>query len=87
MGFLLCGSLLQLVDVQWKVGVAMSSDECKSLSSPFVTLSLTVANPSGQLQTHTLELTMIQFRVSLASSCCCFCALIPLKAYIVCVCV
>lgn len=53
----------QLIDIQWKVGVAMSSDQCKNLNSPFVTLTLTVSDPAGNLKTHTLELTMEQFRV------------------------
>lgn len=52
----------QLIDVQWKVGVAMSSDTCKQLNSPFVSLTLTVADPGGNLKTYPLELTMDQFR-------------------------
>ncbi|XP_060563437.1 COMM domain-containing protein 6-like isoform X3 [Ruditapes philippinarum] len=54
----------QLIDVQWKVGMAMSSDTCRQLNSPFVTLTLTVADAGGNLKTHPLELTMDQFRVS-----------------------
>ncbi|XP_045203244.2 COMM domain-containing protein 6-like [Mercenaria mercenaria] len=52
----------QLIDVQWKVGMAVSSDTCRQLNSPFVTLTLTVADSGGNLKTHPLELTMDQFR-------------------------
>ncbi|KAL4230715.1 COMM domain-containing protein 6 [Mactra antiquata] len=52
----------QLLDIQWKVGVAMCSDHCKQLNSPFVTLVLTVSDTRGNIKSHTLELTMEQFR-------------------------
>ncbi|XP_052796113.1 COMM domain-containing protein 6-like [Mya arenaria] len=52
----------QLLDIQWKVGVAVSSDQCRNLNSPYVTLTLTVADPDGSVKIHTLELTTIQFR-------------------------
>lgn len=55
---------VQLVDIKWKLGVAVCSDECKSLNSPFVTMILKVADASGKISTHTFELTIPQFQVN-----------------------
>ncbi|KAK3606310.1 hypothetical protein CHS0354_041942 [Potamilus streckersoni] len=52
----------QLVDLQWKLGMAVSSDSCKSLNFPFVILKLKVSDPSGNLHTHTVEMTLTQFK-------------------------
>ncbi|XP_056013154.1 COMM domain-containing protein 6-like isoform X2 [Ostrea edulis] len=52
----------ELVDMKWKLGVAVSSDECKSLNSPFVTMTLRVADSSGKISTHTIEMTVTQFQ-------------------------
>lgn len=57
------GKCLQLVDMTWKLGIAVCSDECKSLNSPFVTMTLKVADASGKVSTHTFELTLTQFQV------------------------
>ncbi|GCB79510.1 hypothetical protein scyTo_0017902 [Scyliorhinus torazame] len=34
----------QLVDLQWKLGMAISSDSCRSLNHPYVTMMLKVAD-------------------------------------------
>ncbi|KAJ8297949.1 hypothetical protein KUTeg_024480 [Tegillarca granosa] len=52
----------QLVDMQWKLGVGVSSDSCKNLNSPYVTMQVKVADPSGKLSTHTFEMTVMQFQ-------------------------
>ncbi|XP_062492889.1 COMM domain-containing protein 6 [Pezoporus occidentalis] len=52
----------QFVDIKWKLGVAMSSDTCRSLKYPYVTVTLTVADPSGQLTDKTFEMTIPQFK-------------------------
>ncbi|XP_076446633.1 COMM domain-containing protein 6-like [Babylonia areolata] len=52
----------QLLDLQWKVGLAVSSDDCHSLNFPFVTLTLKTSDASGQHHCHTVELTLTQFR-------------------------
>ncbi|XP_052672990.1 COMM domain-containing protein 6-like [Crassostrea angulata] len=52
----------KLVDMKWKLGVAVCSDECKSLNSPFVAMTLKVADASGKISTHTFELTIPQFQ-------------------------
>lgn len=54
---------LQLVDMQWKLGMAVSSDTCRSLNSPYVTLLLKVADPSGHICQKSFEMTIPQFQV------------------------
>lgn len=54
---------LQFVDMKWKLGVAMSSDTCRSLKYPYVTVTLTVADPSGQITDKSFEMTIPQFQV------------------------
>uniref|UniRef100_A0A672I2P3 TBC1 domain family member 4 n=1 Tax=Salarias fasciatus TaxID=181472 RepID=A0A672I2P3_SALFA len=55
--------VLQLVDLQWKLGMAVSSDACRSLNSPYVTLLLKIARPSGEIIQRAFELTVPQFQV------------------------
>ncbi|XP_056294544.1 COMM domain-containing protein 6 isoform X2 [Pseudoliparis swirei] len=55
-------SIGQLVDVQWKLGMAMSSDTCRSLNSPYVSLLLKVVEPSGQMRHRSFEMTVPQFQ-------------------------
>ncbi|KAJ7319929.1 hypothetical protein JRQ81_019440 [Phrynocephalus forsythii] len=52
----------QLVDFQWKLGVAVSSDSCKSLKSPYVTMTVKVADASGHITSKTFEMTVPQFQ-------------------------
>ncbi|KFP84435.1 COMM domain-containing protein 6, partial [Acanthisitta chloris] len=52
----------QFVDMKWKLGVAMSSDTCRSLKYPYVTVTLKVAEPSGQLTEKSFEMTIPQFK-------------------------
>lgn len=55
-------SIGQLVDVQWKLGMAVSSDTCRSLNSPYVTLMLKVADASGHIRQKSFEMTIQQFQ-------------------------
>ncbi|XP_061827858.2 COMM domain-containing protein 6 isoform X1 [Nerophis lumbriciformis] len=55
-------SVGQLVDMQWKLGLAVSSDTCRSLNSPFVTILLKIAEPSGQINQKAFEMTVPQFQ-------------------------
>ncbi|KAM8749163.1 COMM domain-containing protein 6 [Acanthopagrus schlegelii] len=55
-------SISQLVDMQWKLGMAVSSDICRSLNSPYVSLLLKVVEPSGQICQKSFELTVPQFQ-------------------------
>lgn len=58
-----CDVCLQLVDMQWKLGMAVSSDTCRSLNSPYVSLLLKIAEPSGQICQRSFEMTIPQFQV------------------------
>ncbi|XP_032386040.1 COMM domain-containing protein 6 isoform X1 [Etheostoma spectabile] len=55
-------SISQLVDMQWKLGMAVSSDTCRSLNSPYVSLLLKIAEPSGQICQRSFEMTIPQFQ-------------------------
>lgn len=55
-------SIGQLVDLQWKLGMAVSSDTCRSLNSPYVSLLLRIAEPSGHVSQRSFELTVPQFQ-------------------------
>ncbi|XP_007423331.1 COMM domain-containing protein 6 [Python bivittatus] len=55
-------SRLQLIDFQWKLGIAISADSCKSLKSPCVTVALKVADGSGSVTCKTFEMTVPQFQ-------------------------
>uniref|UniRef100_A0A8C4EDC3 TBC1 domain family member 4 n=1 Tax=Dicentrarchus labrax TaxID=13489 RepID=A0A8C4EDC3_DICLA len=52
-----------LVDMQWKLGMAVSSDTCRSLNSPYVSLLLKIVEPSGQISQRSFEMTIPQFQV------------------------
>ncbi|XP_069826746.1 COMM domain-containing protein 6 isoform X2 [Dendropsophus ebraccatus] len=52
----------QLLDFQWKIGMAVSSDSCKSLNHAYVTVELKVAEHSGQVQTKVFEMTIPEFQ-------------------------
>ncbi|CAL8342970.1 unnamed protein product [Boreogadus saida] len=55
-------SIGQLVDMQWKLGMAVSSDTCRSLNSPFVSVLLKIVEPSGQISQKSFEMTIPQFQ-------------------------
>ncbi|XP_030614213.1 COMM domain-containing protein 6 [Archocentrus centrarchus] len=55
-------SISQLVDMQWKLGMAVSSDTCRSLSSPYVCVLLKIVEPSGQICQRSFEMTVPQFQ-------------------------
>ncbi|EDO40437.1 predicted protein [Nematostella vectensis] len=52
----------QLVDMGWKLSMGMSSSSCRSLNAPFITAAITVASPSGDLTTKSLEMTILEFK-------------------------
>ena len=60
----LCPSM-QLASMEWKLGVAMSSSNCRALNSPYVTLMFTVVTDmvSGTTKQYSVELDMQQFQV------------------------
>lgn len=55
-------SISQLVDMQWKLGMAVSSDTCRSLNSPYVSLLLKIVEPLGQISHRSFEMTVPQFQ-------------------------
>ncbi|XP_077584305.1 COMM domain-containing protein 6 [Stigmatopora nigra] len=55
-------SIGRIVDMQWKLSMAVSSDTCRSLNSPFVTILLKIAEPSGQIRQNAFEMTVPQFQ-------------------------
>lgn len=55
-------SIGQLVDMQWKLSMAVSSDTCRSLNSPYVCLLLKVVEPSGHICQRSFEMTIPQFQ-------------------------
>ncbi|KAG8452243.1 hypothetical protein GDO86_004152 [Hymenochirus boettgeri] len=52
----------QLVDFQWKIGMAVSSDTCRSLNHPYVSVELRIADYSGQIASKMFELTIPEFQ-------------------------
>lgn len=55
-------SIGQMVDMQWKLGMAVSSDTCRSLNSPYVSLLLKVADTSGEVTYKSFEMSIPQFQ-------------------------
>ncbi|XP_055071250.1 COMM domain-containing protein 6 [Misgurnus anguillicaudatus] len=55
-------SIGQLVDMQWKLGMAVSSDTCRSLNSPFISVLLKYADTSGEITYKSFEMTVQQFQ-------------------------
>ena len=58
-------NVLQLVDMQWSLGMSMASSNCRNLNSPFVTVLLKVAQPSGNVTQHSFEMSVLEFKVSI----------------------
>ncbi|XP_036429342.1 COMM domain-containing protein 6 isoform X2 [Colossoma macropomum] len=52
----------QLVDIQWKLGMAVSSDTCRSLNSPYISILMKIANTSGEISYKSFEMTVLQFQ-------------------------
>ena len=52
----------QLVSMDWKLGVSISSSACRSLNSPHVSLLLKVADPAGTVQQHSVEMSVSEFQ-------------------------
>lgn len=55
-------SIGRLVDMQWRLSMAVSSDTCRSLNSPYVSLLLKIVDPSGQICQKSFEMTIPQFQ-------------------------
>ncbi|XP_001332088.1 COMM domain-containing protein 6 [Danio rerio] len=55
-------SIGQLVDIQWKLGMAVSSDTCRSLNSPIISVLMKIADTSGEVSYKSFEMTVPQFQ-------------------------
>lgn len=55
-------SIGKLVSMETKLGVAVSSDSCKRLNTPFVTLLLKIEDAGGVVTSHSVELSLAQFQ-------------------------
>jgi hypothetical protein len=55
-------SVGQLIEMKWKLGVAMSSSSCRSLGVPYVTMVLSVADASGLVKDHSFEMSIAEFQ-------------------------
>uniref|UniRef100_A0A8C1IIZ2 TBC1 domain family member 4 n=1 Tax=Cyprinus carpio TaxID=7962 RepID=A0A8C1IIZ2_CYPCA len=49
--------------IQWKLGMAVSSDTCRSLNSPFISVLMKIADTSGEMSYKSFEMTVQQFQV------------------------
>lgn len=49
-------SVGQLVDIEWKMGVATASSQCKILAHPFVSVVLKIATSDGRVVSHPFEM-------------------------------
>jgi len=54
--------------MQWSLGMSVASSNCRNLNSPFVTVLLKVAAPSGTVTEHSFEMTLPEFKVRIDSS-------------------
>lgn len=52
----------KLLDLQWSLGIAVTSNSCKNLNHPYVHVTMTIADTAGTLQTRTLEMTISEYR-------------------------
>jgi len=59
----LCMNYFQLIDMQWSLGMSMASSNCRNLNSPFITVLLKVAEPSGVVVERSFEMTIPEFKV------------------------
>ncbi|KAB5576898.1 hypothetical protein PHYPO_G00203810 [Pangasianodon hypophthalmus] len=55
-------SIGQLVDIQWKLGIAVSSDTCRSFNSPYISVLMKIADTSGEISYKSFEMTVLQFQ-------------------------
>ncbi|XP_015283039.1 PREDICTED: COMM domain-containing protein 6, partial [Gekko japonicus] len=56
------GMVGQLIDFQWKLGMAVGSDSCRSLKCPYVTMAVKAADASGHVTSKSFEMTVPQFQ-------------------------
>ncbi|XP_036887852.1 COMM domain-containing protein 6-like [Sturnira hondurensis] len=50
----------KLLDIQWKLGMAVKSDSCRSLKYPYVAVTQKMAVHSGHIKNKSFEMTILQ---------------------------
>jgi len=55
-------SIGKLVNLRWRLGIAVKSSSCSALNAPFVSLLMEVEDGNQKKTTHTLELTLAEFQ-------------------------
>jgi len=55
-------SVGKLIDLQWKLGIGMSSNLCSQLHAPFVTIFLKIQDEQLKMQQYSFELTISEFQ-------------------------
>jgi COMM domain containing 6 len=56
-------NLGKLVDMKWQVGVSVSSNSCKNLQTPFVRLTLHIADSNERIVPHSFQLSLAEFEL------------------------
>lgn len=54
----------QLVDFQWRLGVAMKSHNCANLGTPYISVLVKVADSDNKVTDYTFEMNFQEFHVS-----------------------
>ncbi|XP_022781259.1 COMM domain-containing protein 6-like [Stylophora pistillata] len=52
----------QLLEMKWKLSVGVSSSSCRSLNSPYITVLVTVTDPSGGVSSKSFEMAIGEFK-------------------------
>ncbi|XP_037653227.1 COMM domain-containing protein 6-like [Choloepus didactylus] len=52
----------QIIDFLWKLGMAVSSNNCRSFKYPYVAVMLKLADYLGQVKNKSFEMTIPQFQ-------------------------
>lgn len=52
----------KLLDVQWTLGVAVTSNTCKNINSPFITMAVNVKDSSGNVVSTSFEMSLTEFQ-------------------------
>jgi hypothetical protein len=50
------------VDIKWKVSLAVSTNDVRSLNEPMVTMMLVTTDEDGSVHNRSVELTLAKFR-------------------------
>ena len=57
-------SVGELVSFKWQLGVAVQSNHCEGLSSPFIRVEVQVQDTNQHMSTHSFDLSLFEFKVN-----------------------